>query len=127
MASASEIRFNFQQSLKRAEELEEVAEGLKRLAQGDLESELFVGYSAPEQYQEETDKLLMESLGKRQLYGFQIVIIILVLVMMVLIYLPFWMGYGSAGRPEIRPFFLFFWILAGAVAWCGCYINRKFF
>ncbi len=38
MASASEIRFNFQQSLKRAEELEEVAEGLKRLAQGDLES-----------------------------------------------------------------------------------------
>ena len=89
-------------------------------------SELLAGKRLePEQYQEETDKLLMESLGKRQLYGFQIVIIILVLVMMVLIHLPFWMGYGSVGRPEIRPFFLFFWILAGAVAWCGCYINRK--
>lgn len=37
MASKSEIQFNFQQALKRAEELEEIAEELKRLADRELE------------------------------------------------------------------------------------------
>lgn len=89
-------------------------------------SELFAGkHLEPERYREETEKMLVEAVGERQLYGFQIVILILTLAMVVFIYMPFLMDEGDNILPEINVPTLLCWGLAGAVAWCGYYINKR--
>ena len=88
-------------------------------------SELLAGKRLePEQYQEETEKMLMASIGAGQLMGVQVVLYILNLTVFALVDLPFIIRKIS-GLPLINYISITCWILALVLIFCLSYLDKK--
>ena len=85
--------------------------------------EFFAGEKIQEkEYKKETEKMLLASLDEKQLYGVQIVIYILEFMSLELLMLPFQL---SEKWPSINRINIIYWILAAAVFFCMCYLDKK--
>ena len=85
--------------------------------------EFFAGEKIQEkEYKKETEKMLLASLDEKQLYGVQAVIYILEFVSLELLMLPFQL---SEKWPSINRINIIYWILAAAVFFCMCYLDKK--
>lgn len=88
-------------------------------------SELLAGKKIePEQYQQETEKMLMASVSAGQLMGFQIVIYVISFATVVLVDMPFLIKHIS-GFPLINYMSIFCWILAVVLMVCVDYLDKK--
>ena len=87
-------------------------------------SELLAGKRIqPEDYHEETERLLAASIGSRQLYSIQIIIYILTVIAVVLIYIPF-LARGDAWLPAASLPNLLCWLSAVLLAFCGSWLDK---
>lgn len=88
-------------------------------------SELLAGkHLEPEQYQKETEKMLMDSVSTGQLMGLQVVLYILNLTIFVLVDFPFIVRKIS-GLPLIHYISITCWLLALVLIFCVSYLDKK--
>lgn len=88
-------------------------------------SELLAGkFLEPEQYQNETEKMLMASVSAGQLMGLQVVLYILTLAIFALVDFPFIIRKIS-GVPLINYISITCWILALVLIFCLDYLDKK--
>lgn len=88
-------------------------------------SELLAGKRLePEQYQKETEKMLMDSVSSGQLMGLQVVLYILNLTIFVLVDFPFIVRKIS-GLPLIHYISITCWLLALVLIFCVSYLDKK--
>lgn len=89
-------------------------------------SELLAGERIePENYQAETESMLMMAVSERQLYGFQIVIYLLTLCGVVLVLLPFLQDTAGSVIPTMTFDNIACWILALVISGIGSYLDQK--
>ena len=88
-------------------------------------SELLAGKRLEsEQYQKETEKMLMAAVNGGQLMGVQVVLYVLTLAMIVLINFPFVIRKIS-GLPLVNYISIFCWTLALVLVFCIDYLDKK--
>lgn len=90
-------------------------------------SELLAGKRiVPEQYQQETENMLLASVGRAQLRGFQIVIYIIGLAALVAFYVPFFNSRETEGFwPPVNAVTVVCWVLAASLLGCAYYLGVK--
>ena len=78
----------------------------------------------PENYQKETEKMLMASVSSGQLMGLQVVLYVLTFAMFSLVELPVLIRYIS-GMPFLNYISVTCWILALILIFCVSYLDKK--
>ena len=78
---------------------------------------------ASEHYKEETEKMLIASIGQRQLMGFEVVCSILKLLFIALLMVPF--VTSSTFLPKLNMTTIFSWSVAAILAGCMTYMDRN--
>lgn len=78
----------------------------------------------PENYQKETEKMLMASVSSGQLMGLQVVLYVLTFAMFSLVELPVLVRYIS-GMPFLNYISVTCWILALVLIFCVSYLDKK--
>ena len=87
-------------------------------------SELLAGKRiASEDYKEETEKVLIATIGQRQLMGFEVVCSILKLLFLALLMVPF--VTSSTFLPKLNMTTIFLWSVAFILAGCMSYMDRN--
>ena len=78
---------------------------------------------ASEHYKEETEKMLIASIGQRQLMGFEVVCSILKLLFIALLMVPF--VSSSTFLPKLNMTTIFLWSVAAILGGCMTYMDRN--
>lgn len=78
----------------------------------------------PEQYQEETEKMLVANISSGQLYGFQIILYILTAAAVIMVDIPFLLDHEGI-LPDWNPITGCCWISGMIVAICTTYLDKK--
>lgn len=78
---------------------------------------------ASEHYKEETDKMLIASIGQRQLMGFEVVCSILRLLFMLFLMVPFITS--RTFLPKLNMTTIFSWSISAILCGCMCYMDRN--
>ena len=87
-------------------------------------SELLAGKRiASEDYKKETEKVLIATIGQRQLMGFEVVCSILKLLFLALLMVPF--VTSSTFLPKLNMTTIFSWSVAAILAGCMTYMDRN--
>ena len=87
-------------------------------------SELLAGKRiAAEDYKEETEKVLIATIGQRQLMGFEVVCSVLRLLSIVLLMVPF--VTSSTFLPKLNMITIFSWSIAAILCGCMVYMDRN--
>ncbi len=79
----------------------------------------------PEQYQEETEKMLLASISGRQLYGMQAVLYLLSLIGITMVWVPFLADSGRTFLPRLNIQNILCWVSAAAVTGITAYLDKK--
>lgn len=78
----------------------------------------------PEQYQEETEKMLVANISSGQLYGFQIILYLLTAAAVIMVDIPFLLDHEGI-LPDWNPITGCCWVSGIVVAICTTYLDKK--